>query len=112
MRLSLASILAHRPSPVMVAGLSLVFAVSLSGCTALPKGKNAGVATEPAPMLLPLDQILAAAAEQPGGASAARAETLAARAARLRARAALMRGPVMEPETRARLEAAILAGQA
>ena len=64
----------------------------------------------PAPSLIPMDSILAQAAA-PSGAEA-RAQTLAARAARLQARAALMRGPVHDATTRARLAAAIRAGRA
>jgi hypothetical protein len=64
----------------------------------------------PAPSLVPLDSILAQAAAPSNGD--ARAKTLSARAARLKARAALMRGPVHDATTRARLAAAIRAGRA
>ncbi|MCB6178912.1 hypothetical protein LHP98_12320 [Rhodobacter sp. Har01] len=62
------------------------------------------------PRLLPLDELLAQASA--GTTVAARGDALAARAARLKARAALMRGPVIDSETRARLAAAIAAGRA
>lgn len=90
-------------------------ALILAACSPLPErgaGIGAGGAVAEAPVLMPIDQLLAAAAETQGGASAAQGDALAARAARLRARAALMRGPVMEPDTRARLDAAIEAGRA
>ena len=63
------------------------------------------------PRLLPLDQLLAQANATPR-ATEGTAQGLAARAARLRNRAALMRGPVHDPATRARLSAAIVAGSA
>ncbi len=62
------------------------------------------------PALLPLDGLLAQA-EGPAVAEAAGAALLA-RAERLKARARLMRGPVLEPETRARLATAIAEGRA
>jgi len=91
---------------------ALVCILIVAGCTPLPQGGDGRAEASGAPQLLPLDQLLAMAAETSGGASAVQADALAARAARLRARAALMRGPVMQPDTRARLEAAIEAGQA
>ena len=88
--------------------LALVLAASctpLPDFAAFPEGADA-----PPPALLPIDQLLA------GTDAPAVAETqgqgLSARAARLRARAALMRGPVHDPETRARLAAAVRAGRA
>jgi hypothetical protein len=99
------------PATAFVCVCALVSA-ALAGCSPLPQTGRESVATKAAPQLLPIDQLLAAAADAPGGASAAQGNALAARAARLRARAGLMRGPVMEPETRARLDAAILAGKA
>jgi len=72
---------------------------------AFPKG-----AAMPAPRLVPLETILAQATA-PSGIET-RANTLSARAARLKARAALMRGPVHDAATRARLAAAIRAGRA
>lgn len=92
---------------------SLAAVLSLAGCTTFP-ALDAAVSQRPdpgpAPELLPIDSLLAAT----GGArlDAADGAALAARAARLRARAALMRGPVLDPETRARLAAAIAAGRA
>jgi hypothetical protein len=99
------------PASVLVCLCALACAL-LAGCSPLPQTGRESIATKAAPQLLPIDQLLAAAADAPGGASAAQGEALAARAARLRARAGLMRGPVMEPETRARLDAAIAAGKA
>lgn len=59
----------------------------------------------PAPVILPLDQVIA----QASGAAITPATTagVAGRAARLRARAAAMQGPVQDDATRARLAAAI-----
>jgi hypothetical protein len=57
-----------------------------------------------APALVPLDTLLAQTAASPD------TPDLAPRAARLKARAALMRGPVMDPATRARLAAALTTG--
>jgi hypothetical protein len=64
----------------------------------------------PPPALLPLDDLVAGL--PPPRATDATASNLAARASRLRSRAALMRGPVLAPETRARLAAAIARGAA
>lgn len=57
-----------------------------------------------APALVPLDSLLASTV------AATPAPDLGPRAARLKARAALMRGPVMDPATRARLASAITSG--
>ena len=99
-----------RLSP-LAAPVVLLLSACLTACAPLPDfaefPQAAGAA---APALLPLDQLLAAA-DAPAVAES-RAASLTARAARLRARAALMRGPVMDPATRARLAAAISAGRA
>lgn len=84
--------------------------IAIGGCTEFPAMGNLPSAATVAPDLLPLDALMAgigAPRATPQVASA-----LAARAARLRARASLMQGPVMDPATRARLQAAIAAGQA
>jgi hypothetical protein len=86
----------------------ILCATALLGCAPLPGGLSSGNA--PPPPLLPLDTLLAGV-DAPG-ATAATADTLAGRAARLRTRAALMRAPVLDPATRARLAAAIARGDA
>jgi hypothetical protein len=78
----------------------------LQACTELPAlGPTASGAE---PTLVPIDLLLAQA-DDPGKITT---DALAARASRLQARAGLMRGPVLDPATRARLAAAIAAGQA
>ena len=89
----------HRPPAPRPPGRSLrplVLAAALaalSGCAQFPAvdAFAASRAVGPPPVLLPLDQVLAADAA-PTQAEAA-GDALAARAARLRARAAAMRGP-------------------
>jgi hypothetical protein len=61
----------------------------------------------PPPSLVPIDTLLV----QADGAAAIDT-TLLARAERLRTRASLMRGPILDPATRARLSAAIRVGRA
>jgi hypothetical protein len=61
-----------------------------------------------APTLVPIDGLLA----QADAAGPPVAASLQARAARLQARAALMRGPILDPDTRAQLAAAIREGTA
>lgn len=99
----------HLPSRSRL--LPCLLALALAACTPLPDiaARSEGPAAPP-PALLPMDQLLAAAASP--AVAEARGQSLSARAARLRARAALMRGPVHEPATRARLAAAISAGRA
>ena len=95
----------------IIPGLGLALLLAVAACApilavdAFPKA-----AAMPPPVLLRLDGILAQAAAPSAGA--ARADGLAARAARLKARANLMRGPVHDPATRARLAAAIRQGRA
>ena len=62
------------------------------------------------PQLVPLEALLGGL--RPPVATDAAVGALAGRAARLRARADLMRGPVLQPETRRRLAAAIAGGDA
>ncbi len=85
----------------------LWMSVALVACSPLP---DTGIAPStvrgPAPQILPLDQILATA--PPEGAAVG---NLATRAAALRARAGGLRGPVIDPATAARLDAAISANQ-
>jgi hypothetical protein len=80
------------------------------GCATFPEMGDVPSAKAVAPDLLPLDSLLAQVGTPT--ATVAVGNALAARAARLRARAALMQAPVMDPATRARLQAAIAAGQA
>ncbi len=84
----------------------------LGACAEFPElsGATPVSALAVAPELVPLDGLIAQASG--GQLTETTGTALAARASRLRARAALMRGPVTEPQTRARLEAAIAAGQA
>ena len=84
--------------------------VALIGCSAPPALTALPASTRPAPALVPIDTLLAQVA--PARATVQVADNLAARAARLRARAALMRGPIIDPATRARLAAAIARGAA
>lgn len=79
-------------------------------CTSLPDIPPLADTNQPAPMLLPLDTVLGAIAAPRATDDSITA--LAARAARLQARARLMRGPVLSPDTRARLAAAIARGAA
>lgn len=84
----------------------------VAGCASFPDLDHIEVAGAGAtPQLMPVDRLLAQA-DTPARASAAQADGLAARAARLKQRAALMRGPILDPETRARLAAAIRDGRA
>ena len=83
----------------------------VAGCAPLPEfGSLSESRPSPPPSLMPTDELLAAVAAAP--VAQARGQNLSSRAARLKARAALMRGPVNDPATRARLLAAIDAGQA
>jgi hypothetical protein len=84
--------------------------IAIGGCTDFPAMGNLPAAVTVAPDLLPLDVLMAGVGTP--RATPDEAGALAARAARLRARAGLMQGPVMEPATRARLQAAIAAGRA
>jgi hypothetical protein len=85
-------------------------ATALPACTPLPEGLSTRVSTTAPPPLVPLDGLLVSV-DAPV-ATAAVADNLAGRAARLRNRAALMRAPVLDPDTRARLAAAIARGDA
>jgi hypothetical protein len=97
---------AHRPAPLVL----LLCAALLMACTPFPAGLSQRTSTAAPPPLLPLDTLLAAV-DAPV-ATAAVADNLAGRAGRLRARADLMRGPVLDAATRARLAAAIARGDA
>jgi hypothetical protein len=89
----------------------LCFALLLNaGCADFPDMGRIPADQASAPDLLPMDSLLAQVGTP--RATAPAADALAARAARLRARAALMQAPVMNPATRARLQAAIAAGRA
>ena len=83
----------------------------LSGaCAPLPGIAPLADSAAPAPQLVPLQPLLATVA--PAQATEAAADALAARATRLQARARLMRAPVLPPQTRSRLAAAIARGAA
>lgn len=98
-----------RQSPSCI--LPILLALTLAGCAPLPDfAAFPETAAAAPPSLMPMDQLLAQAGSAPRAEAAA--QSLSARAARLRARAALMRGPVTDPATRARLLAAIHRGDA
>ena len=98
-----------RHSPPRI--LPILLALVLAGCAPLPEfAPFPETADAPPPGLMPMDQLLAQAGTAPRAEAAS--QSLSARAARLRARAALMRGPVNDPVTRARLLAAIHRGDA
>lgn len=83
----------------------------VSGCTQFPElDALPPDQTAEAPRLVPIEDIRAAVGAP--RSSAGTADALAARAQRLKNRAALMQGPILDPATRARLAAAIAAGQA
>lgn len=85
--------------------------LALAGCTQFPQVDAFPPAQSAAlPALVPIDGLLAQAAG-PAAAEGAGA-ALSARAERLKARARLMRGPVLDPQTRARLATAIDEGRA
>jgi hypothetical protein len=96
------------PRPALIA--VILCAATLPACTPLPDGLSSRTSTAPPPPLLPLETLLAGV-DAPVATDAV-ADNLASRAARLRARAALMRAPVLDPATRARLAAAIARGDA
>jgi len=86
--------LAPRPPGRPLRPLLLAAALAaLAGCSQFPAvdAFAASRASGPPPVLLPIDQVLAA--DSAPTQAAAAGETLAARAARLKARAAAMRGP-------------------
>ena len=97
--------------PFFIFGRTLPVLVLLAACAQFPDLDALPPDTSlPPPALLPLDDLLAQASA-PSVAEAA-GTALASRAARLRTRAALMRGPVLDPATRARLAEAIRQGRA
>lgn len=90
------------PRTILRAALCLTAGVAVTACTALgPPPVRNGLA----PVLLPLDALLAEVPAIRSGEAGNAA--LVARANALRARAALMRGPVNDAATRARLAEAI-----
>lgn len=101
---------AMRPPTLMFRHLATACGIAflLAACAGPPALVNQTTAVAAAPVILPLDGLLAAAgpnvANDPGPG-------LAARAARLRARAGAMQGPFGDPATRARLQAALQGGQ-
>ncbi|WP_343079682.1 hypothetical protein [Ostreiculturibacter nitratireducens] len=94
------------PRPALLA--SALVAV-LSGCAQFPE-VEAAMSPEAAradyPALMPIDDVLARAAED-GIAGPDLEASLQERAARLRARAAALRAPVVDAETGARLRSGI-----
>ncbi len=88
---------------------ALCICLALSGCTQFPQldavvsesAKNA-----PYPTLAPVDGLLARANASTTDPAAVRGD-LASRVAALRARAARLRGPIIEPPVRARMNAAL-----
>jgi hypothetical protein len=89
--------------PKIIPALALL--CILTGCAEFPELDASPPSSGAAPpVLVPLDSLLDQTA------ASALAPDLAPRAARLKARAALMRGPVMDPATRARLASAITSG--
>lgn len=94
-------------SPKLLPRLAVLLAIT--GCAPVPVFETQApqIATEPPP-LLPIEQVLAMA--QTGQLTVQSGDALAHRAAGLRARAAAMRGPVMDPATRARLMRAASSG--
>ena len=95
-------------------GLSstLLLAIAAFGgaCSPLPDIPPVTESAAPAPQLVPLDILMAAVPA--ARATNATGDALAAKAARLQTRANLMRGPVLDPETRRKLAAAIARGDA
>jgi hypothetical protein len=86
----------------------LILLSLLSGCAEFPALEgtiDAAAMNAPYPQLIPLDPLLA----QVGGLASATAASvgLGGRVAALAARAAALRGPVIEPATRARMRAGI-----
>jgi hypothetical protein len=90
--------------------LFISMAMGIIGCSAPPDLAPLPSRTGQAPELVPLGTLMATV-DAPR-ATDALAANLASRAALLRNRAALMRGPVIDPATRARLAAAIARGRA
>lgn len=93
------------PRPALILALT---AALLAGCTGFPRLDgtiSAHARRADYPRLAPIDQLIAGADDQQitdvtiGG--------LQARIAGLRARAARLRGPVVDPATRARMQAAL-----
>lgn len=82
----------------LVSGLVLL----LAACGDMPQLAAPAPPPGPAPSIVPLEPLLVQIPAQ-GSIIAVDPTGLSARAERLRARAATMRGPVADPETRARL---------
>lgn len=88
---------------------ALLICLALTGCTQFPELDavvSASAKSAAYPRLQPLDGVLAQANASTTDATAVRG-SLAARVAALRARAARMRGPIIEPAIRARMNAAL-----
>lgn len=96
------------PLPPALRAAACAAVLGIAACAQAPQSGPLPQATGPAPALVPLQDLLAQADGTPVAEPSAAA--LAARSARLQARAALMRGPVHDPATRARLATAIAAG--
>ena len=95
-----------RPAPLCLT----VVLTALAACAGVPELAGLPPSTLAAPKLVPLDPLLARIGAPT--ATDTLAQDLAGRAARLRNRADLMRAPVLDPATRARLAAAIARGEA
>ncbi|MCO6381588.1 hypothetical protein [Oceanicola sp. 502str15] len=88
---------------------ALLLCLALSGCTQFPELDavvSASAKSAAYPRLQPLDGILAQANASTTDPAAVRGD-LSARVAALRARAARMRGPIVEPPVRARMNDAL-----
>ncbi|QDC10227.1 hypothetical protein FHY55_13645 [Oceanicola sp. D3] len=88
---------------------ALLLCLALAGCTQFPELDavvSASAKSAAYPRLQPLDSVLARANSSTNDPDAVRGN-LAARVAALRARAARMRGPIVEPSIRARMNAAL-----
>lgn len=88
---------------------ALLLCLALSGCTQFPQLDavvSASAKSAAYPRLQPLDGVLARANASTTDPAALRGD-LAARVAALRARAARLRGPIIEPAVRARMNAAL-----
>ncbi|WP_244867527.1 hypothetical protein [Vannielia litorea] len=88
---------------------ALLLFLALAGCTQFPELDavvSSSAKSAAYPRLQPLDSVLARANASTTDPQAVRGN-LAARVAALRARAARMRGPIIEPAIRARMNAAL-----
>lgn len=90
--------------------ISAAVLLGLPGCAQFPRLDAAisdAARAAPYPDLLPIGHLRAATATPDPGSAAGPAGELAARVAALRARAARLRGPVIPPQERARMQRGI-----